>query len=319
MAIKIIKLLIFSFFCIGITFAFLGPIDSAFSQTPPLDNEDSLDVFKSIATKAIESNQATLARIEDSWIRVSIILGIMGGTATLAIGTLAFYEIRKSGDLNKRTEEKIQALNSKEAEAALAITALRLSFTTLRKTFFAFDIMKQAFRHRDASESDWKNQHQHIRNALQSAIRAKKLVEGTLTDEKMIVEHGDPGVMGWAYQVLGVSTGEISKLNGCEEDYPKALEMLEKGVELMPGSAAGHYNAACYASLLHDVGRALKHLDMAVNLDGRYIESAIKDPDLASCKGTPEYRSIIRQESWISSSSPSKFRFPPYRVFYTKT
>jgi non-specific serine/threonine protein kinase len=89
-------------------------------------------------------------------------------------------------------------------------------------------------------------------------------------------------------------------LAGCYADLGDvqlALEELEKALAYSPNDASLLMNAACTYGLLGRKVEALATLKKSVENGYRHADTILRDPDLASLHGEPEFEAIIKSLS----------------------
>jgi tetratricopeptide (TPR) repeat protein len=84
--------------------------------------------------------------------------------------------------------------------------------------------------------------------------------------------------LGWCYKRIG-------KLD-------EAISALEQAVAIEPGEAVLHYNLACYWSLARNRRRALQHLANAFDIDGKFRELVVDEPDFDPLRNDPLFQSL---------------------------
>lgn len=73
------------------------------------------------------------------------------------------------------------------------------------------------------------------------------------------------------------------------------LRMDRKLVRLQPANPTAHYNLACSLALSKRRADALRTLHKAVALGYSDANWILRDPDLESLKGTPEFEKLLKQ------------------------
>jgi TolB-like protein/Flp pilus assembly protein TadD len=75
----------------------------------------------------------------------------------------------------------------------------------------------------------------------------------------------------------------------------EATEQLQRAIELRPGDANIHYNAACAFGLMHDKEKALATLKKAMALGTSNWDWIARDTDLDCLHGDPEFELLIAE------------------------
>jgi tetratricopeptide (TPR) repeat protein len=81
--------------------------------------------------------------------------------------------------------------------------------------------------------------------------------------------------LGWCYK----RTGQLAK----------AIDVLERAVKIEPGGAVLHYNLACYWSLAHNRGAALRHLQQAFEIDANFRDMVSDEQDFDPIRHDAEF------------------------------
>ena len=81
--------------------------------------------------------------------------------------------------------------------------------------------------------------------------------------------------LGWCYK----RTGQLAK----------AIEMLERAVKIDSGEAILHYNLACYWSLARNRTLALRHLQLALEIDANFRDMVSDEPDFDPIRHDAEF------------------------------
>ena len=81
--------------------------------------------------------------------------------------------------------------------------------------------------------------------------------------------------LGWCYK----RTGQLAK----------AIEMLERAVKIDSGEAVLHYNLACYWSLARNRTLALRHLQLALEIDANFRDMVSDEPDFDPLRHDAEF------------------------------
>ncbi len=103
--------------------------------------------------------------------------------------------------------------------------------------------------------------------------------------EKLLARNGD------SVDVLRV-LGELASRKGLHE---RALELDLRLVERVPGDSLARYNLACSQALAGQADAAIESLGTAFRLGYDDVAHMVVDPDLASLRGRPEFRALLRR------------------------
>jgi tetratricopeptide (TPR) repeat protein len=80
-------------------------------------------------------------------------------------------------------------------------------------------------------------------------------------------------------------------------DERRALDELEKALAYSPNDASLLMNGACTYALLGRKTEALTTLKKSVENGYRHADTILRDPDLASLRGDPEFEAIVKSLS----------------------
>ena len=80
-----------------------------------------------------------------------------------------------------------------------------------------------------------------------------------------------------------------------QEDYAKALDMLERMRQFQPGNPTIYYNIACIYSKQNMAKESIGWLNQAIDKGFKNWDQIKKDPDLANIRGTDFYRKLIHR------------------------
>jgi tetratricopeptide (TPR) repeat protein len=72
-------------------------------------------------------------------------------------------------------------------------------------------------------------------------------------------------------------------------DWDEAIRIHEEALAERPDNAPLLYNLACVESLAGRIVDALLHLQRAVELEPRWRQSALEDPDFAAIRAEPGF------------------------------
>jgi len=73
----------------------------------------------------------------------------------------------------------------------------------------------------------------------------------------------------------------------------RAIEALERALEIDPGEAILYYNLACYWSLVGNRHYALRFLARALAIDGNYRDLVFDEPDFAPLRDDPDFQELV--------------------------
>lgn len=69
----------------------------------------------------------------------------------------------------------------------------------------------------------------------------------------------------------------------------RAIDAMRQAVQADGESAISHYNLACYLSLAGSVAEAVRHLAIAIELDGSFRDKVLGESDFDPIRYTPEF------------------------------
>ena len=72
----------------------------------------------------------------------------------------------------------------------------------------------------------------------------------------------------------------------------RAIESLERAIDVEPGEATLHYNLACYWCLARDNRQALRYLANAFDIDGNFRDFVHDEPDFDSLRDDPLFKDL---------------------------
>ena len=123
-------------------------------------------------------------------------------------------------------------------------------------------------------------------NALGDAAGARRAVEQAWAaiERRLAMDPDDSA----AYDH---GAGVLHALGRVEE----SRQFSERAIALRPDDGATHYNAACCATLAHDYPRALDLLERAVELGYGNIEWLLNDNDLVPLHGEPRFQKLVER------------------------
>ena len=93
----------------------------------------------------------------------------------------------------------------------------------------------------------------------------------------------------WAYYNLG------NLYKGINADE-KAINKLQKAIEIQPNNAVAHYILVRIYSIQNNPDQAIKYLQEAVKLDQDLIEFSKRDSELDSIRQTLEFQKLINSK-----------------------
>lgn len=273
------------------------------------------------AQEAMKSSQAEVHAIETAW-------KIGGMFLAIIVTLLGIFGYKEYKDIKCILDAYKQKLDDHIADAQVTMKAFRLSFEMTKGAILAFDRCKVALdkltiwldskQTRDASEAA-------RRIAISESLKAVEILEGlipagirnkigdveqktssNLVDKQkqdnidLIVQKGDPPILGWTYQIYGLAKGNIVTLsaeNPSGNSYAEPLSFIEFGLKLWPETSSGWYNAACFACHLGEREKTLSYLRQATKRRPSIAADASKDPDFKSLWEDAEFMIITHQES----------------------
>jgi tetratricopeptide (TPR) repeat protein len=77
------------------------------------------------------------------------------------------------------------------------------------------------------------------------------------------------------------------------QDLPHAIESMQLAVQVDNESAISHYNLACYLSLGGRLHESVRHLSIAIELDGSFRDKVLGEHDFDSIRHTPEFLAAL--------------------------
>ena len=115
------------------------------------------------------------------------------------------------------------------------------------------------------------------------AMRAMGQWEDAIGPFELVVENDPKRLeawlgLGWCFKRLG--------------RLPKAIEVLEQGLEASPDQPILHYNLSCYFSLGGDVQAAIEHLTKAISIDKRFRDLTQIEPDFDPIRSDPRFVAV---------------------------
>jgi tetratricopeptide (TPR) repeat protein len=257
------------------------------SGEKPSGNASSESKIPSETEALLQVSEHTLRDVEKNTDFLATLWKWTTIASSIVAAVIAIFGIRTFSDLSSAKDKALEVAEQSEQavkQANQAVTTMEQKFKDLSKeitsNFFVMMGCMSVQSLLDAIASE------HA--APSTAGRPDEAYQDVVDHILPLLQEHDPkgATAAYAYDILGFAQFKTG-------DASAALKSARKSIEFARENATALYNAASYAAKLHLVDVSVGYLELAIELDQKYLATARSDLDFDPIRGSPEFTRLV--------------------------